>query len=103
MDRYTQTQQKIAKHYGAGEQSRQTIEEMAELTQALTKFWRYKGVEQATYNELKSDIIEEIADVQNMIEQLAFLFNAGDTVETIKRQKIDRQAKRVRHEMVQTK
>lgn len=30
----------IAEHYGYDSQSRQCIEEMAELTQAINKFWR---------------------------------------------------------------
>ena len=30
----------IANHYGYDAQSRQCIEEMAELTQAINKFWR---------------------------------------------------------------
>lgn len=32
--------QRIAQHYGYDSQSRQCIEEMAELTQAINKFWR---------------------------------------------------------------
>lgn len=32
--------QKIAQTYGYDAQSRQCIEEMAELTQAINKFWR---------------------------------------------------------------
>lgn len=31
---------KIARHYGYEAQSRQCIEEMAELTQAINKYWR---------------------------------------------------------------
>lgn len=33
----------IAEHYGYDSQSRQCIEEMAELTQAINKWWRVCG------------------------------------------------------------
>ena len=33
----------IAEHYGYDAQSRQLIEEMAELTQAINKFWRKRS------------------------------------------------------------
>lgn len=41
--------EKTARHYGINHQSRQAIEEMAELTQALTKFWNYKTTRKEKY------------------------------------------------------
>ena len=38
----------IAEHYGYDSQSRQCIEEMAELTQAINKWWRVCGNGQRT-------------------------------------------------------
>lgn len=38
----------VADHYGYGAQSRQCIEEMAELTQAINKWWRVCGNGQRT-------------------------------------------------------
>lgn len=57
----------IADEYGYENQSMQLIEEMAELTQAINKYRRY-----GTY-EKKCQIIEEIADVSIMLEQVSYL------------------------------
>lgn len=92
--------QKIADTYGYDAQSRQCIEEMAELTQAINKFWRKPlqrgGVrrEPHGFNDTKEyeNLIEEIADVQIMLWQMAYLLNA-DVIPIIK-QKLDRQLER---------
>lgn len=63
----------IADHYGYEAQSRQCIEEMAELTQVINKFWRACGNGQATekdVGECLENIQEEIADVQIMLLQM---------------------------------
>ena len=87
--------EKIALHYGFAEQSRQTIEEMAELTVAISKIHRGWGKE--TYNNL----IEEIADVEIMLEQLKYLSNSCYQVRNIKKQKIQRQLNRIKAEKKQ--
>lgn len=101
--------QKIAKHYGYDAQSRQCIEEMAELTQAINKYYRDRSLEYdnkypfyppneylpkdfRTYDNL----IEEIADVQIMLWQLEYLLNAD--VEPVIEQKISRQLERIERE-----
>jgi len=58
------------------------IEEMSELTKALTKWFR----QQTT----KSKICEEIADVEIMLEQLRIMFDDSNKVDYFKRQKIKR-------------
>ena len=70
---------KIADHYGYDAQSRQLIEEMAELTQAINKYWRkdLKCGERDIFHTLKGSptedaIIEEIADVEICLSQLKF-------------------------------
>ena len=76
----------IAKHYGFDAQSRQCIEEMAELTKSLNKFWRKNllcGQVNLTDNVLKalkqtpeySSVLEEVADVQIMIWQMESLLD----------------------------
>ena len=45
----------------------QIIEEMAELTQSINKFRRYKT------EDTKNNLIEEIADVSIVLYQLAYL------------------------------
>lgn len=57
----------IANILGYVEQSMQLIEEMAELTQSINKFRRYKT------EDTKNNLIEEIADVSIVLYQLAYL------------------------------
>ena len=101
--------QKIADTYGYDAQSRQCIEEMAELTQAINKFWRKQMMcgfvsldeikAEETENSKLSDekgyqnLVEEIADVQIMLWQMAYLLNADVT--PIIEQKLDRQLERI--------
>lgn len=81
--------EKIALHYGFTSQSRQTIEEMAELTVALSKMHR-------EYSKDNLDnIIEELADVQIMIGQMMFLTSSKNEVKQIMEQKIKRQLARM--------
>lgn len=61
------------------------IEEMAELTTALLHHKRGR----------EANVAEEIADVRIMIAQLEIIFKNGDEVEKIKKEKIDRLARRL--------
>lgn len=91
----------IANHYGYDAQSRQLIEEMAELTQAINKFWRSSldcgriKLEDARLGEAWSDIVEEIADVEIMLEQIKELLVCHREVDGQIRRKLDRQLKRI--------
>lgn len=91
---------KIANTYGYDAQSRQCIEEMAELTQAINKFWRKQlkcgkadlsDIELATQDEL--NLLEEMADVQIMLWQMEYLLIAD--LNPIIQEKIDRQIQRI--------
>ena len=91
---------RIADTYGYDAQSRQCIEEMAELTQAINKFWRkdlkcgkLTTLEVPSGSPQELSIIEEIADVQIMLWQMAYLLNA-DVIPIIE-QKLDRQLERI--------
>ena len=93
----------IGWHYGYDAQSRQCIEEMAELTQAINKYWRKCGNGQSTdksEKECLSNLIEEIADVQIMLEQMKFFLSAGHEVNKIIDEKLDRQIERIKTENV---
>lgn len=92
----------IAEHYGYEPQSRQLIEEMAELTQAINKFWRkdldcglypFEKVELTSKKRL--NIIEEIADVEIMIEQIKHLLRCEIDVVEVKQCKVNRQLHRI--------
>ncbi|MCI5497120.1 MAG: hypothetical protein MR412_00820 [Firmicutes bacterium] len=63
------------------------IEEMSELTKALSKFLRYKGSEKE--NTIKDNIVEEIADVLNTCEQMQNIFGV-DKVNAVREQKFKR-------------
>ena len=76
--------EQISEHYGFDSQSRQCIEEMAELTKSLNKFWRKNllcGQIRLTpelLNRLKQtpeykNVLEEVADVHIMIMQITHL------------------------------
>lgn len=91
--------QKIAQTYGYDAQSRQCIEEMAELTQAINKFWRKAldcgrekqpdGEKYITMSPTYDNLVEEMADVQIMLWQMVYLLNADTSI--IIQQKLDRQ------------
>lgn len=97
----------MANHYGYDSQSRQLIEEMAELTVAINKLWRVEkfcgmknimDVKGFSYPEVK-EIIEEIADVEIMLSQIKYLFGCQDEVEQEKERKILRQLERMKEEV----
>lgn len=76
----------IAEHYGFDSQKEQCNEEMAELTIALNKFWRKNllcGEVKITTELLErlkktpeyENVLEELADVMNMILQIEYLLD----------------------------
>lgn len=98
--------QKIAQTYGYDAQSRQCIKEMAELMQAINKFWRKAldcgkgkqpdGEKYITMSPTYDNLVEEMADVQIMLWQLEYLLNADTSI--IIQQKLDRQIERIEME-----
>ena len=97
----------IANHYDYESQSRQLIEEMAELTVAINKLWRIErlcdrknimDVKGFSYPEVK-EIIGEIADVEIMLSQIKYLLGCQDEVELEKERKILRQLERIKGEV----
>ena len=86
----------ISTIYGYDAQSRQLIEEMAELTQAINKAWRkrYDDFEERT--KTFENIREEICDVEIMLSQIKYLLQISDTdIEQIIEQKLNRQLERI--------
>lgn len=80
----------IADKLGYEEQSMQLIEEMAELTQAINKLRRY-----GTYVD-QCNVIEEIADVSIVLEQVAYLLQVDNIVlDAYVEDKIERTKKRL--------
>ena len=88
----------IAERYGYEPQSRQCIEEMAELTQAINKMWRKQnfGGNSKEIAQAHENVLEEIADVLIMIWQLKELLDIGEgELLKIINQKLDRQLQRI--------
>ena len=89
--------QNALRTYGADEQMRMTTEECAELIKALSKFHRTMVDSKAgkkAKDAAEMNVIEEIADVQIMCEQMAIYFGACE-VEDEKAMKIKRLAERM--------
>lgn len=81
---------KIFEHYGIEVQARQTMEECAELIQALNKHLRLGNYETVLA------IAEEIADVQIMLEQMKIYFDIGRETARLMEGKISRAFERMR-------
>ena len=84
----------VAQYYGYEHQSRQCMEEMAELTQAINKHWR-KEIPNRNNHELLNKIYEEIADVEFCLEQIKYLLNCNAEVEAVLSYKVDREIQRI--------
>ena len=94
--------QYIADHYGYEPQSRQLIEELSELIQAVCKHNRAFGGKQLSESREcpeKDAIIEEMADVTIMMSQLQYILGIGnlDLDYRIER-KLNRQIERIKNE-----
>ena len=74
----------IINTYGTKAQQDIAIEELAELQKAILKHRRYGS------KETEQAIIDEIADVEIMLEQLKIINNCREEVSQIHKQKIER-------------
>lgn len=85
---YEEICQKAVKTYGKNPQMDMVVEECSELIQAISKNKRGK--------DNRENIVEEIADVQIMIDQLKIIFEVSDIeMGIMKLKKLDRLAKRL--------
>lgn len=82
----------IISYYGEQFQIDKAIEEMSELTQALIK------ARQDPDNLTEENVLEEIADVWVMTEQLKLIFKGQEVVEEYIDYKISRQMQRIMNE-----
>ena len=73
---------KAFERFGKFNQITVAIEELSELQKELCKVLRG--------NMNIENVVEEIADVEIMIEQLRIMFNADRDIDKVKAQKIDR-------------
>ena len=80
--------------WGEDAQIKMCIEEMSELTKELCKNWREGKT--GTPEQIRN-ICEEIADVQNMADQMQMIFGE-EMVEQFRKEKIIRTQKRLDEE-----
>lgn len=93
-----QKMQKIAETYGVLNQISIAQEELAELIQALSKYRRSMIVGK---DAARDKIIEEMADVINLMVQLEYLLDIRhDDIEKMLDMKVDRQMRRIEGEDV---
>lgn len=86
----------IAK-YGEDEQMRIAQEECAELIQAISKYHRAQSNPDGRYfSRAKANLIEEIADVSIMIDQLKLMVKGSHT--EMRAEKVERMAIRMKGE-----
>ena len=88
---------KAIETYGKDAQMDMMIEEMSELTKALLKY-RRAGADESAKKKAEENILEEIADVHIVLEQMEMIFDKGNDVFNIVAQKIERLDKRIKEQ-----
>ena len=84
---------KIADHYGKDAQAVQCAEELCELSCAILQYRKRKGRKEL------GKVMEEMADVENMLPQMKYLYDIGsDFIEELRQEKVDRQLLRIESE-----
>jgi len=88
---------KIAYHCGYKEQSNQLIEECAELIQAVNKYRRAMSrIHSKDVDIALENLIEEIADVEIMLEQIKYLLQIPEEdIQAMKLYKVNRTRERI--------
>lgn len=76
--------------FGRDSQMMMMVEEMSELTKAISKFYRAKDIDEE--EAAVANIKEEMADVQIMLDQMKIMFGYGEEIE---REKLERLEKRI--------
>ena len=90
--------QQAIKTYGVQAQCDVAIEEMAELTKAIMKIRRVADDYEKTQSALEN-LLEEIADVDIMIEQLKIMWGPRE-VEEYRRKKLERLERRLKDDRI---
>lgn len=80
--------------WGVDSQMGMMTEEAAELIQALSKYNRSRNKSEEVKKESFEHVCEEIADVENMINQMRYIFDS-DLIDTYKEQKLKRTLEKI--------
>ena len=85
----------IADHYKLDSQLDKLIEESAEVIQAIQKYKQNKI--------LITGLIEELADLSIVYEQVVYLLGCDERIAVMKKYKVDRQLRRIKGEKLNGK
>ena len=94
-------QLETVKYYGPDNQLKRLTEECAELIVVIAKFQRgggqYLSIKKSTTTKELDNLISEIADVENLIEQIKLDYCLlAEGVEAMKEYKVNREIDRIR-------
>ena len=85
----------LANHYGLTNQLDKLIEESAEVIQAIQKYKQNRN--------LTTGLIEELADLSIVYEQVIYLLRCDERMAVMKKYKVDRQLRRIKGEQLDAK
>lgn len=85
---------RIARHYGLVPQLAKTCEELRELHMAIWKLRLAKWLGRDTTSQ-EQHVLEEIADVRIMLDQIELLMSGAGTCARIRVAKLERQISRI--------
>lgn len=95
-----QKQLQIINHYGIDKQYDQLIEECSELIQAICKYKRDDLLQSDNNIVTTANIIEEMADIENLIEQIKLKDKfIGVGVVKVKEHKVNRELERIKNRL----
>ena len=80
--------------WGVESQMNMMTEEIGELLQAISKFRRSYNKSEEDKKDAYNHLCEEIADVENMIQQFRYMFDA-DIIDKYKNEKLERTLKKL--------
>lgn len=86
----TEIYKQAIEKFGDRNQTYKAIEELSELIKELAVLLSYNLTKGQLEDFDKSNLEEEIADVEIMLEQLKLIFDCHDIINTVKKQKIER-------------
>lgn len=96
MSNISEQNKENGRYYGYEAQSNQLVEECAELIQAVNKYRRARAADKDREQVALDNLVEEIADVEIMLEQVKDLLQIPEEdIEAIKLYKVNRTRERI--------
>ena len=96
MNSISEQNKENGRYYGYEAQSNQLVEECAELIQAVNKYRRARAADKDREQVALDNLVEEIADVEIMLEQVKDLLQIPEEdIQAIKLYKVNRTRERI--------